>query len=107
MTELISQLAQLAGITIKERTMSDFGNKPGQLVVPRNLATIAREIRSTWPNVNYAAKPYLQAMFDLRSVTDRYGQDSAGDIVRYFLANASSWRGPDARRIKAELKGML
>ena len=28
-------------------------------------------------------------------------------IVLYFLANAQQWRGPDARRIKAELKSML
>jgi len=27
--------------------------------------------------------------------------------VAYFLANAGTWRGPDAQRIKAELKGML
>jgi hypothetical protein len=27
--------------------------------------------------------------------------------VRYFLANASSWRGETARRIKAELNAML
>jgi len=28
-------------------------------------------------------------------------------IVRYFLSNATTWRGETARRIKAELKQML
>jgi hypothetical protein len=27
--------------------------------------------------------------------------------VLYFLANAGTWRGPDAKRIKAELKEMV
>jgi hypothetical protein len=27
--------------------------------------------------------------------------------VRYFLANATSWKGETARAIKAELKAML
>jgi len=27
--------------------------------------------------------------------------------VRYFLSNATTWRGDTARRIKAELKEML
>jgi hypothetical protein len=33
--------------------------------------------------------------------------DSASSVVMYFLSNATTWRGPDARRIKAELNGML
>ena len=73
----------------------------------RNLNTIAREIYKTWPKVNYAAKPYLDAMQGLVSIDDQYGMDSAESIVRYFLSNASTWRGNDARRIKAELKSML
>ena len=73
----------------------------------RPLHVIATEISFNWSNVNFAAKPYLDAMGDLSSVTDRYGADSASSIVRYFLANAGSWRGDVARRVKAELKSML
>jgi hypothetical protein len=74
----------------------------------RPLSEIANDIRLDWGSkVNYAAKPYLEAMFDLRSINDRYGYDSADSIVRYFLSNASSWRGPVAKAIKAELKRML
>jgi hypothetical protein len=70
----------------------------------RSLSTIAQEIYKTWPNMNYAAKPYAQAMLSLNSINDNYGLDSAKSVVLYFLSNASTWRGEDAKRIKMELK---
>ena len=73
----------------------------------RSLSVIAREIGRDWKNVNYAAKPYLDAMSSLSSIHDKYGFDSAKSVVLYFLSNASSWRGEVAKRIKTELKGML
>lgn len=74
---------------------------------PRSLRTIAAEIREDWAKVNYAAEPYLAAMGGLDSVADNYYADSAASVVRYFLANANSWRGETARRVKAELKAMV
>jgi hypothetical protein len=73
----------------------------------RSLATIARDVRTHWPKVNFAAKPYLDAMAQLDRISDKYYYDSAESVVRYFLSNASTWRGDDAKRIKAELKAML
>ena len=74
----------------------------------RPLYVIALEIRNNWGvKVNYAAKPYLEAMGTLSSIDDKYGYESGKSIVRYFLANAGTWRGDVARRVKAELKGML
>lgn len=74
----------------------------------RLLRDIAAEIDNDWGSkVNYAAKPYLQAMARLDYVTDSYGYDSGKGIVAYFLANAGTWRGEVARRVKAELKGMI
>lgn len=73
----------------------------------RSLHDIAADIKANWPKVNYAAKPYLEVMAVLTDMSSGYYQDSADSIVRYFLSNATSWRGADARRIKAELKGML
>ena len=73
----------------------------------RPLHIIAADIRRAWTKVNYGAVPYLNAMFCLRGIGDMYGHDDAGSIVRYFLANAGTWRGEDAKRIKAELKAML
>lgn len=73
----------------------------------RPLYIIAADIRGAWPKPYFGAVPYLNAMTYLHTITDNYGMDSADLIVRYFLGNASTWRGADARRIKAELKGML
>ena len=73
----------------------------------RPLYAIAKEIRADWKKVYFGAVPYLRAMSELSSITDTYGYDSAESIVRYFLCNASTWRGETAKRIKAELKGML
>jgi hypothetical protein len=44
---------------------------------------------------------------ELNKMTDAYYYDSASEIVARFLSNATSWRGEDARRIKAELNAML
>lgn len=70
----------------------------------RPIHVIAREIRRTWKKVNYGAEPYLNAMLSLEKITDFYGADSAKEIVIYFLSNASTFRGEDAKRLKAELK---
>jgi hypothetical protein len=72
----------------------------------RPLYEIAEEIRKTWPKVNFAAKPYLEAMECLTKITDNYILDSGQSVVLYFLANAGTWRGEDAKRIKRELKDM-
>lgn len=73
----------------------------------RSLSTIAREIATSWRNPYFGAIPYIQAMRTLTSVNDHYGLDDARSIVNYFLANAQTWKGDDARRIKTELKNLL
>ena len=70
----------------------------------KTISTIAREISREWKNVNYAAKPYLQAMYSLDTVNDNYGYDNARSIVSYFLCNASGYRGETAKAHKAALK---
>lgn len=78
-----------------------------KVVAPkRSLGVIADEIYRSWKPVNYAAKPYLEAMAVLDSIDGKYGEDSAKSIVLYFLSNAQTWKGPDARRIKLELKAL-
>lgn len=72
----------------------------------RPLHVIARDIRKNWPKVYFGAVPYLDAMGTLTNVSDSYGYDSAKSIVLYFLGNAGTWRGEDAKRIKDELKAM-
>lgn len=73
----------------------------------RPLHAIAKEIRSDWKKVYFGAEPYLSAMHTLDSINDTYMYDDAKTIVLYFLANASTWRGDVAKRIKSELKEML
>lgn len=73
----------------------------------RSLRAIAADIEDNWPKVNFGARPYLDAMHQLDSINDAYGWDSADSIVRYFLGNASTFRGEKARAIKAELKALI
>ena len=75
----------------------------------RTFQQIARDIKSTWLNVYFGAVPYLDAMLklDTSDPNEPYLYDSAGDIARYFLANAQTFRGEDARRLKAELKSLI
>ena len=87
--------------------MLDAKSRRQQQQGPRPLHEIARDIKANWPKVNYAAKPYLDALHELESVDDMYYADPASHIVNYFLANAQTWRGPEAKRIKDELKGMV
>lgn len=75
------------------------------------LSSIAGLIEADWSTkgtgVNYAAEPYLKAMSSLVSVEDDYFLDPGAQIVSYFLANATSWRGETAKAVKAELRKRL
>jgi hypothetical protein len=74
---------------------------------PRSLAAIAYDIRKTWAKPYFGATPYIEAMGNLSDVSDMYFHDTGHSVVMYFLANAGTWRGDDARRIKAELKTIV
>jgi len=71
------------------------------------ISHIAIIIERDWKKVNYAARPYLDAMRELSSIDEPYFYDTGESVVRYFLANAGSWRGDTARAVKAELKRRL
>ena len=79
----------------------------GDTMTTRTLTTIAQEIRADWKPVNYAAKPYLDAMSTLNSISDKFYFDSGHSVVAYFLGNARAWKGETAKRVKAELNSML
>ena len=72
----------------------------------RSLSVIAAEIRKDWKKPYFGAVPYLQAMMCLDNINDNYGFDTGKSIVLYFLANAGTWKGETARRIKKELNAM-
>ena len=73
----------------------------------RPIYEIALEIKSLWKKPYFGAVPYLDAMVHLNSINDYFFLDSAKEVVLYFLANASTFRGEDARRLKAELKSLV
>jgi hypothetical protein len=74
----------------------------------RKIHQIAQDIKTEWGNkVYFGAKPYLDAMFSLEDKNSMYFMDSADSIVRYFLANASTFRGEKAKALKAELKQVI
>lgn len=73
----------------------------------RPLYEIAQEICENWYPMNFAAIPYCEAMLSIEKIDDHYYADTAQSVVSYFLANAGTWRGPVARRIKLELKELL
>ena len=73
----------------------------------RQVNTIANEILSIWKKPYFGAIPYLNAMQNLHTINDMYMYDDGKSIVRYFLANASTFKGEDAKRLKLELKSML
>ena len=73
----------------------------------RSISSIAKEIKWNWLNIYFGAVPYLDAMMSIDSIDEKYGVDSAKSIILYFLANASTWRGDIARRIKKELNELV
>ena len=73
----------------------------------RKIYEVARDITKAWPKVNFAALPYLRAMLQLSSPTDMYVVEDARSVVLYFLANASGFRGPQAKALKAELQEII
>ena len=73
----------------------------------RKISEIAREICEVWKKPYFGAMPYLNAMLSLEDKNSNYGYDSAHSIVLYFLSNASTFKGEDAKRLKAELKEVL
>lgn len=74
----------------------------------RPLCQIAAEIHKDWgAKISPHARPYLFAMMSIRNITDPYGVEDGKTQVIYFLANAATWRGETAKRVKAELKKMV
>lgn len=100
--------SQLPSESPNSRTSTSFRSESEHTVTEtRSLREIAKDIYNTWQPVNYAARPYVDAMLYLDTMSSTFGHDDAKGIVLRFLSNASTWRGADARRIKAELKSIM
>lgn len=86
-------------------------NETVVVVIPDTICGIASLIEKDWSKqgkgVNYAAKPYLDAMYSMKKITDKYFYDSGESVVAYFLSNATSWKGEVAKAVKLKLNKML
>ena len=75
----------------------------------RPVHEIADEIMKSWKDIPAGAKPYLKAMRQITSVADTYGKDDGREIVLKFLdvPGVDEWEGPDADRLKGDLKAAM
>jgi hypothetical protein len=80
---------------IKEGNLSDISR------------VIRRDLKAQNKKVPFGAEPYLQALDTMDNIGDMYGADRGSSIVAYALSNLSSYKGPVAREVKAELKRRL
>lgn len=91
---------------VLDRVIAKYGTAMKLEGAQRTIREIAREIKQVWPNPYFGAVPYLDAMLCVDTVNSRYGCEDGKTQVIYFLSNAATWRGEDAKRIKAELKSL-
>lgn len=75
----------------------------------RTFRQIALEIKETWKNQYFGAKPYVDALLtlDTSDPSAPYIFETAKDMVIGFLANAQTFRGEVAKNLKQELKNMI
>ena len=75
----------------------------------RTFSEVTREIRAKWSKPYFGAVPYLDALQEVNTSDKNatYISEQVKDIVPYLLCNMSTFRGADARRLKAELKEMI
>lgn len=83
------------------------------MVIKRGIDNIAYDILEDWTenytkNIPNEVKPYLKAMTQIISIDEMYGQDSAKEIVLYFLINANGkYRTDKSETYLNELKKLV
>lgn len=85
----------------------DTARRPVGLTTPRPIYKIAQEVYSLWQPVEYSARPFLDAMRLMERIHDNVDDTPGRAVVLGFLEHARNWRGPQAQRIKAELRSKL
>jgi hypothetical protein len=71
------------------------------------VADIAQAIRREWVTINPYASEYLTALESINTNGGGYYYaDTVSSAINYFLANASGYRGANAKEYKAALKVM-
>ena len=75
--------------------------------IPNAISEIAALVEADLKKVYFGARPYLDAMYSLKTVDQNYGCDDGRSIVRYFLVNARTWKGETAKAVKAKLNELV
>lgn len=82
-------------------------------IKPPALRFIAYEIVQKWrqdppqERIVRRAGPWIEAMMSLNSCEDWYGMETGDMIVAHVLDNITHWGGPEARRIRDNLRQHL
>jgi hypothetical protein len=92
--------------------MSEVAEAPiveGEALAALSISGIIRLMRKDWKatskkGIYFGAVPYLDALGTLESLSESYGMDTGKGMVPYLLSNATTYRGAQAKAIKAELK---
>lgn len=71
------------------------------------VSLIRRDLQMQKKPVPFGAVPYLSALGTMNNLSDRYGVETGAQILPYLLSNLSTYRGPIARLVKAELNARL
>ena len=102
--ELVAkELLAIAGSLIADEVVPGLG----KMTLSQIAAVIYDDHQMQKRQVNYAAKPYLEALSTLQHIDDNYMQDSGASIVAYLLGNLTTWKGDVARAVKKELNRRL
>jgi len=97
------ELLAIAGSLIADEVVPGLG----KMTLSQIAAVIYDDHRQQGRPVNYAAKPYLEALSSLQHIDDNYMQDTGFSIVSYLLGNLGQWKGDVAKAVKNELKRRL
>lgn len=72
------------------------------------LSQISDLISNSWNNMPEKAYCYVEAMSQIESLEDKYGDYETGlEIVSYFLTNAKTWQGNIAKNVKQHLNNLI
>ena len=97
-----------SAVEAEDQTVASIKSKGADMTLSELARIASRNWKQSSPKgIYFGAKPYLSAMGALDSTRDNFGADSGREIVAYFLSNATTWRGPIAAAVKAELNKRL
>lgn len=77
------------------------------MTISQMIYNIRRDLKTQGKKVPFGAVPYMDALSLTDNMDDRYGVETARDLVPYLLCNLSTYRGETARMIKAEFNRRL